>query len=137
MGYTVLHSFDGNSGDGWVPQGGLTQGPDGAFYGTTVYGGDLAGGNGTITYGGDSAGGMVFRLGPSPLLITAFHRLPDKTMVLSLSGAANTTCRIDACANLGSWVTLTNLPNATGTIHFIDTSAPRYPRRFYRAVQAP
>ena len=35
--YTVLHSFNG--GDGNQPFAGLTQGPDGTLYGTTVFGG--------------------------------------------------------------------------------------------------
>jgi uncharacterized repeat protein (TIGR03803 family) len=36
-GFKVLHSFDGNAGN--QPQAGLTQGPDGTLYGTTLYGG--------------------------------------------------------------------------------------------------
>ena len=35
--YTVLHSFNG--GDGNQPYAGLTQGPDGTLYGTTLFGG--------------------------------------------------------------------------------------------------
>ena len=37
---TVLHSFNSFFGEGAVPVGGLTQGSDGNFYGTTVVGGD-------------------------------------------------------------------------------------------------
>lgn len=49
---TTLHSFTGGA-DGGFPQGGLVQGSDGLFYGTTFYGGtnaapSLAGGGGTV-----------------------------------------------------------------------------------------
>jgi uncharacterized repeat protein (TIGR03803 family) len=121
-GYTVLYSFGGTANDGRNPQGGLTQGLDGAFYGTTSAGGILN-------------AGTVFRLGSAPFGFTAFKPLPDKTFALSLSGSSNTTCRIDASTNLVNWVTLTNLPNTTGGVQFIDLSATHFPRRFYRAVQ--
>jgi len=46
----TLHSFNGSDGSG--PVGALTQGPDGDFYGTTAYGGNLScgrsGGCGTV-----------------------------------------------------------------------------------------
>lgn len=38
-GYTVLHEFAGPNGDGAYPQDPLIQGPDGALYGTTYWGG--------------------------------------------------------------------------------------------------
>jgi len=43
---TILHSFDGT--DGSTPYGGLVQGTDGSFYGTTTYGGPASG---TLGYG--------------------------------------------------------------------------------------
>jgi uncharacterized repeat protein (TIGR03803 family) len=46
-GFTVLHSFSGT--DGWSPYGGLIQGTDGSFYGTT-------------TQGGTNNGGTIFRI---------------------------------------------------------------------------
>jgi uncharacterized repeat protein (TIGR03803 family) len=123
-GYTVLYNFGGTAGDGQIPQGGLVQGLDGAFYGTTSAGGDLN-------------LGTVFRLGPTAFQFTSFGRLPDNTISLSLSGSSGTICRIDASSNLVDWVTLTNLPDTTGGIQFIDVSAPNFPRRFYRAFQGP
>ena len=52
---TALHSFNGS--DGRDPLGGLVQGTDGNFYGTT-------------TYGGASDGGTVFKITPSGTLTT-------------------------------------------------------------------
>ena len=122
--YTVLYNFGGTTGDGHLPKGGLTQGPDGAFYGTTSAGGNLN-------------AGTVFRLGPAPFEFTSCKRLPDNTVSLFLSGSSNTTCRIDASADLVNWVTLATLPDTNGSVQFIDTAAPSFPRRFYRAFQAP
>jgi len=123
-GYTILYSFGGIPGDGQQPAGSLIQGADGAFYGTTVYGGDMN--NGT-----------VFRLGTAPFLFTSFSRLANNAFLLSLSGSSNTTCRIDASTNLVNWTTLTNIPDTTGGIQFTDLSATNFPRRFYRALQSP
>ena len=128
--YQVLYSFGAHHGnslyaqDGIVPQGGLVQGADGAFYGTTMSGGDMN-------------LGTVFRLGNPPFEFSSFSRLPDKTFLLSISGSSNTTCRIDASTNLLNWVTLTNLVNTNGVIQFKDALAPNFPRRFYRAFQGP
>jgi uncharacterized repeat protein (TIGR03803 family) len=122
--YTVLYSFGGTAGDGQVPKGGLTQGPDGAFYSTTSAGGNLN-------------AGTVFRLGPAPFEFTSFSRLPDKTVSLFLSGSSNTTCRIDASTDLVNWVTLATLQDTNGLVQFIDTAAPSFPSRFYRAFQGP
>lgn len=36
---TILHSFEGPTSDGSYPSGGMTAGPNGAFVGTTFYGG--------------------------------------------------------------------------------------------------
>ena len=122
--YAILRSFGGAAGDGKMPKGGLTQGPDGAFYGTTSAGGNLN-------------AGTVFRLGPTPFEFTSFSRLPDRTVSLFLSGSSNTTCRIDASTDLVNWATLAALPNTNGTVQFIDTAAPSFRSRFYRAFQAP
>jgi uncharacterized repeat protein (TIGR03803 family) len=60
---TSLYSFTGGD-DGWYPYGGLVQGSDGYFYGTTEYGG---------TYGSDFGGyGTVFQISPNGTL-TSLH----------------------------------------------------------------
>ncbi|MGP8235749.1 MAG: choice-of-anchor tandem repeat GloVer-containing protein, partial [Limisphaerales bacterium] len=65
---TTLYSFgsvqdaSGNPVDGWGPQGGLVQGSDGNFYGTTTMGGD---------FGGDFlfGAGTVFKMNTNGTLI--------------------------------------------------------------------
>jgi uncharacterized repeat protein (TIGR03803 family) len=123
-GYTILYNFGAGSTDGQSPLGGLVQGLDGAFYGTTSLGGIL-----------DS--GTVFRLGPSPFEFSSLSRLPNRTMLMALSGPSNTSCRIDASTNLVNWVTLATLQNTNGSVQFIDTTALGFSRRFYRAFQGP
>jgi uncharacterized protein (TIGR03437 family) len=54
--YTMLYNFSGADGQG--PVGGVTQGPDGNFYGITQYGG-------TSPYGG-----TIFRMTPAGVLTT-------------------------------------------------------------------
>jgi uncharacterized repeat protein (TIGR03803 family) len=56
---TILHTFVGGSGDGSYPFAGLTQGADGNFYGTTVF-------------GGISNAGIAFQLTPGGTL-TVLH----------------------------------------------------------------
>jgi uncharacterized repeat protein (TIGR03803 family) len=122
--YTVLYNFGGSANDGRNPQGGLAQSPDGALYGTTSAGGDLN-------------AGTVFRLGPAPFQFISCNRLPDNKVSLLLYGSSNTTCRIDASTDLVNWDTLATLPDTNGSVQFIDTAAPSFPHRFYRAFQGP
>jgi uncharacterized repeat protein (TIGR03803 family) len=51
---TILYSFAGSPSDGWDPAGGLVQGGDGNFYGTTLYGGTNS-----------CSCGTVFRISPN------------------------------------------------------------------------
>jgi uncharacterized repeat protein (TIGR03803 family) len=43
-GFVILHVFAGGTNDGRIPQGGVTEGDDGALYGTTFSGGQFDGG---------------------------------------------------------------------------------------------
>lgn len=60
--WTTLHSFTGGKNGNW-PIGGLVQASDGAFYGTTLYGGNTNGNNG-FGYG------TIFRLASNGKLTT-------------------------------------------------------------------
>jgi uncharacterized repeat protein (TIGR03803 family) len=55
--YTLLHSFGATPTDGQFPFAGITQGPDGNFYGTTV-----AGGSTTDRANGNVGAGTVYKL---------------------------------------------------------------------------
>jgi uncharacterized repeat protein (TIGR03803 family) len=57
-GFTMLHSFTG--ADGWYLYGGLIQGTDGNFYGTTAQGGAYS-------------GGTIFRITPEGELTTLYN----------------------------------------------------------------
>jgi uncharacterized repeat protein (TIGR03803 family) len=60
---TTLYSFTGGS-DGANPQGGMVQGSDGSFYGTTLFGGKYGAG----VYGS----GTVFKISPTGVLTTLY-----------------------------------------------------------------
>jgi uncharacterized repeat protein (TIGR03803 family) len=63
--YTNLYSFGSYPGDGQIPQGGLVQGSDGNFYGTTVYAGTSTNCPGSEFEGIPSGCGTVFRINPN------------------------------------------------------------------------
>lgn len=73
-GYTVLHSFDYTTDhtDGRNPRSGLTQGADGAFYGTTLFGGLSPNPNFT-DFATDT--GAIFSLGANPPNDTFVNRI--------------------------------------------------------------
>jgi uncharacterized repeat protein (TIGR03803 family) len=68
--YGVIHHFAGNTNDGWHPYASLTQGRDGALYGTTYGGAPVAGPMYTSNY----SRGTVFRINPSDLTYNVIHR---------------------------------------------------------------
>jgi uncharacterized repeat protein (TIGR03803 family) len=80
----TLHSFDNTSTDGVYPYGGLVQGTDGDFYGTTFY-------------GGSNGDGVVFRLsmglGPFVKTLPAFGRAGRDVVILGsdLTGTTSVT----------------------------------------------
>ncbi len=74
-----LYSFTGNHDGAW-PVGPLSFGPDGALYGTTVYGG----GQGCEGYGC----GTVFRLTPAATICRAVTCPWDESVLISFAGGA-------------------------------------------------
>lgn len=121
-GYAVLYAFGGGT-DGAQP-GGLVQGVDGALYGNTQYGGDLD-------------VGTIFRMTTAPFSFSTTASLTNRTFQMVVRGSAGATYRLEASTNLATWVSLTNVLNATGTVQFIDVNASKFPSRFYRAVWPP
>jgi uncharacterized repeat protein (TIGR03803 family) len=125
-GYTVLYNFGSIPGDGSGPAAALVQGNDGAFYGTTAYGGDLG-------------FGTVFRLFSSTpvVAITGLELSPSGARLDFAGGAAGQRFQIQAATNLTSplWQNVaTNQFGIDGKLQFLDTAASNYPIRFYRSA---
>ena len=98
---TVLHAFTGGATDGASPVGALILGPDGAFYGTT-------------TYGGATRNGTVFRLaadGTFSVLYSFGGGLnggePTAALVLGADGNFYGTTQFGGANNQGTLFRLT------------------------------
>jgi uncharacterized repeat protein (TIGR01451 family)/uncharacterized delta-60 repeat protein len=52
-----------------------------------------------------------------------------------ISGRANRTYVVEASTNLVNWVPVFTNSTLSGAVSFIDTNAPLFPTRFYRAVE--
>jgi hypothetical protein len=64
-------------------------------------------------------------------------RLPEDFFHLSLPGVDGVSFRLEASTNLSDWVTLDTFTVVDGALHFVDTDAPGWLLRFYRAVPTP
>ncbi len=122
--YEVLHAFGAHPTDGRNPAAPLVRANDGGLFGTTGL-------------GGDNDLGTVFRLAPAPPVISSILQLPDGTMRLTVNAAPKFSFRIEASSDHRQWVTLTNLPNESGSVQFVDSAASNAPSRFYRAAWVP
>lgn len=124
-GFAVLHSFNSTYRDGRNSQSGLLLATDGAFYGTTPY-------------GGDSGRGTLFKLfgGPAPALTVEQIALRDNGVELVFSGSWGTPVRVETAEDLRNpaWVPLgSNIAiDVDGMAQFIDEAATNHPARFYR-----
>jgi len=67
--FTLLYTFTGGT-DGSFPAGGVIEGSDGNYYGTTVYGGD-------INAAGFTGYGTIFRITPEGVLTTLYTFLGE------------------------------------------------------------
>jgi uncharacterized repeat protein (TIGR03803 family) len=118
--YAVVYSFGPIPGDGQQPKAALMQGSDGALFGTTQLGGDVA-------------VGTVFRLHPPPTF-TNISRGSGQAVQLTLNGFPQVTYSLKMSADGSVWVNLANLTSAGGVFHFTDSTAAGANQRFYRAV---
>jgi uncharacterized repeat protein (TIGR03803 family) len=123
-GYSVLYNFGSTGGDGRNPQTGLTQGSDGALYGTTFG-------------GGDSGFGTVFKIWPP--------ETPDLTSValgpggseIIFAGLSGYRYQVLRSTDLTNWSVLTNIiMPAGGAYTNLDTSPPAA-AAYYRAAWVP
>jgi uncharacterized repeat protein (TIGR03803 family) len=124
---TTLYSFSGGN-DGAAPVGGLVQGSDGSFYGTTYT-------------GGQGGAGTVFRLTvvgpPAPVFQAA--TLANRTLSLTWSTEPGGLYQLQYNSDLSStnWTNLGSPAAATGATLSTTASVTNGPPRFYRAVLLP
>ena len=67
-------------------------------------------------------------------LLDGISLTSDHQPLITLSGRTGLFYRVDVSSNLVDWLPWVTLSNSSGTMQLIDPGAPRYPRRFYRAV---
>ena len=118
--FTTLHSFgayDSNTkinSDGAAPQGGLIQGRNGDFYGTTVY-------------GGSSGFGTIFEMTPSGQLTTLFSyngtngAYPSEALLQAADGNLYCTTYAGDSTNNGTIIQLTPARIVTVLYNFSGT----------------
>jgi photosystem II stability/assembly factor-like uncharacterized protein len=93
----------------------------------------VAYGNGRFVAIGTS--GVIVQSDPVIGPQLAISVTPSGGAQVSVNGWAGLTYRVDASTNCRDWVALTNLSLTTATGQYIDSSAPNFNQRFYRAVQ--
>jgi uncharacterized repeat protein (TIGR03803 family) len=131
---TNLHSFVGYPTDGRYPYGGLVQGSDGNFYGTTLSGGE--GGNGTVFK-------LTVPLSPPPYPINQITgiQLAGTNVVFDVVSIAGETYQLQYRNSLtsGSWSNVpVSVTNSIGSILTLTNFAgANQPQGFYRAVITP
>jgi len=124
-GFSLLHVFGSFLDDGMDPQGPLLIGTDGAFYGTTAY-------------GGSNAQGTVFRMtAVAPPFVISIAPLTGGSFHIEFNGVAGVTYRLDVSTNLSNWDTLGTVLNESGPVQFLDANETKASQRFYRAVWLP
>jgi hypothetical protein len=85
-------------------------------------------------------GSRFYRLAPPSAVpglklgLGSMHPLSSSGLDLVLFSSPGLEYRIDASADLLTWAGVTTFVSTNATMHFIDSSATNYNRRFYRAV---
>jgi uncharacterized repeat protein (TIGR03803 family) len=125
--YGVLYSFGTNSVDGQQPVAGLLRGSDGAFYGTT-------------RYGGENNKGTVFRLTvPPPPPVIQMPIQSGNQLALTWSALPGRAYQVQFKTDLTqtNWNNLGTALTATNTTAFASDILGPDPQRFYRIVLLP
>ncbi|HOX58138.1 MAG TPA: fibronectin type III domain-containing protein [Candidatus Paceibacterota bacterium] len=153
-------TFDnGTNGIYWVQNpDALTPLGAGASAALSYVGG--SGGTAAVQYDGSAGGGKVVYFGfpfetitnattrsaymadilrffSKPARFEAIAWLPDRRPQVTLSAEPGLVYTVLVSSNLTSWETLTNLPNVSGSVSFVDDAATNAPQRFYRAELVP
>ena len=75
----------------------------------------------------------VENLSPMPIRFQSANRLPNGQVSLVLTNVPGDNYFLDASTNLVSWQLLANVLATNSTYMFIDSNAPAFPTRYYRA----
>jgi hypothetical protein len=70
---------------------------------------------------------------PVPLRFLSAEWQSPNQVRLTITGEPGVNITLQRSGNLGDWVNLTNQPNPTGTVQFVDAAAGGFPQLFYRA----
>jgi uncharacterized repeat protein (TIGR03803 family) len=123
-GFTVLHNFTNAGGDGRYPARLLTQGRDGAFYGTT-------------TEGGEFGPGTFFKLWPPETPDILDVRPAAGSVQVSFAGVSGYRYQVLRSTDLTNWTQLPTITMpASGTYTNLD-AVPLKGQTFYRAAWVP
>ncbi len=74
---------------------------------------------------------------PAPPTVSAPIRLGNGAIELVVSGEVGRVYGVAVSTDLFHWYSWTNQMNGSGSMTFLDSEAPLYPRRFYRAFVQP
>jgi uncharacterized repeat protein (TIGR03803 family) len=137
--YTSLYSFGSSPSDGQIPQGGLVQGSDGNFYGTT-----LLGGTGSCEHGCGTVFKLTVPLNPPPYPINQITgvRLSGATVVFNIPSIAGETYQLQFTSSMTptNWVNVSgvSVTNSIGALLTLTNFAGALlPQGFYRFAITP
>jgi hypothetical protein len=84
-----------------------------------------------------SSNAFLTVIAPSQLQFGDITLLSENQIKLVINGDAGGTVTLWRSDNLSTWELITNLPNPTGAIEFVETISSEIPQRFYRAQVSP
>jgi uncharacterized repeat protein (TIGR03803 family) len=123
-GYSVLYTFGNAGGDGSSPRAGLTQGSDGAFYSTTLFGGDFG-------------SGTVFKIWPPETPDMIGVMFVTNTVRVNFAGVSGYHYQVLRSTDLTNWSVLAKMTMPTGGVYTNVDNAPPSSAAYYRAAWTP
>lgn len=84
-----------------------------------------------------SSNAFLTVIAPATLQFDGISLLSGNQLKLVINGEVGSDVKIWRSDDLTSWELITNVPNSTGTIEYIEAISPSFPHRFYRAEVAP
>jgi hypothetical protein len=90
--------------------------------------------SGSLAFVAETTGLEIIDLNPLAFLPASIKRLADGDVTVTLTTRLGQSYTLQASTNLVDWETLETLTASDTRLNFIDTNAPSFSRRFYRAV---